>query len=195
MQETKSNEPGIPLNVEFEAKFINVDIPTFFNTLQRLGSETIKPRTLMRRATFDIPGAQRGTFMRVRDEGDKITMTYKSLVSQSVSGMNEIEIDVSSFQAARQILVLAGLSEATYEENYREAYRLSNTQITIDEWPGLPKFIEIEGPTEKDVRTTIDLLGLSINDALFGNVDIVYQTVLSKDISGLKQITFNDPPS
>lgn len=183
----------IKMKTEYEAKFVNIEPETIVSEIIAKGGVQSKERTLMRRCTFDIPGAQRGTFVRVRDEGSRTTLTYKNLRSLEVSGMGEIEVKVDDFEQAVELCKAIGLQQATYEENYRTAYHMNNAEITVDEWPALPPFIEIEGETEEVVRATAQQLNLKMEDALFGNVDEVYRKLKNIEISQLKTITFDHP--
>lgn len=44
----------------------------------------------------------------------------------------------------------------------------------LDEWPWLPTYIEIEGPTEAAIKETAHKLGFDWADAKFGSVDTAY---------------------
>jgi adenylate cyclase class 2 len=182
------------MNKEIEAKFININKEELVNKLKPLGFEKTKPRFLMKRRTFDIPKAPRGTFVRLRQEVDKITLTYKSLKKLTIDGMSEIELVVSDFDNTAKFLEAIGMMPATFEENYRETYFNGDVEITFDEWPGLPVFIEIEGPDKQKVEDTVNELGLSMEEALYGNVDEVYKRLKEVDISNCREITFENSP-
>lgn len=52
---------------------------------------------LMKRKYFHTDNNGNGTWIRVRDEGDKITMTYKKATENSINGVEEIELVVNNF--------------------------------------------------------------------------------------------------
>jgi adenylate cyclase, class 2 len=81
-----------------------------------------------------------------------------------------------------EILSRLGLAEVRYQENYREEWRWGQIACDFDTWPGLPTFVEIEGPDEASVRQAATALGLDYTQARFGSVDEIYKTELGRDI-------------
>ncbi|GGK96018.1 hypothetical protein [Mangrovihabitans endophyticus] len=66
------------METEFEARFLNIDTHSIRDNLAAQGGVCVMPRTLMRRIVFknkDI--AERGGWLRLRDEGRRITMTRR----------------------------------------------------------------------------------------------------------------------
>lgn len=184
------------LNTEYEVKFELGSSTTseFRKRLLEKGATEIAPRFLMKRCTFDIPGAKKGTFLRIRQESPtKSTITYKRLQELSLSGMEEVEIKIDKFEAGLAIVKLLGLQQATYEENFRTKFFMHKSEITIDEWPGLPPITEIESESETEVTDMALLLGFNMNEGLYGNINEVYKKH-GIDISGLQLITFDNVP-
>jgi adenylate cyclase class 2 len=81
-----------------------------------------------------------------------------------------------------QILRRLGLREVRYQENYREEWRLEEVVFDFDTWPGLPTFVEIEGPDEVSVRQAAAAVGLDYAAARFGSVDEIYRSEPGRDI-------------
>jgi adenylate cyclase class 2 len=92
-----------------------------------------------------------------------------------VDGVAETEIEVSDFEASWRILTAAGLVEVAYQENWRERWRCDGFEVTLDEWPWIPPFVEIEGSTATAVTEAAERLGLSWSRAVFGSVNEVYE--------------------
>jgi adenylate cyclase, class 2 len=65
---------------------------------------------------------------------------------------------------------------------YREEWRWGEVAFDFDTWPGLPTFVEIEGPNEAAVRQAAATLGLDYSQARFGSVDEIYKSELGRDI-------------
>ncbi|WP_433301100.1 hypothetical protein ACQP2F_05115 [Actinoplanes sp. CA-030573] len=63
----------------------------------------------------------------------------------------------------------------------------------LDTWPGLPTFLEVEGPDEAAVRGAAEALELDFANASFGSVDEVYLAVLDRDILAEDRLTFAQP--
>ena len=156
---------------EIEAKYFIKDKDEIRNKLKENNLSLVKSEFLMKRKTFDSDTI--GKWLRVRDEGDKITMTFKHIIDQNrIDGVNEIEIIVNDFEKACAIINQTNYIESSYQENYREIWRNDEVEIVIDTWPYLPNYIEIEAKSEEIVRKYSDLLGFNLNEAKFGGVDI-----------------------
>ncbi|MEK7074900.1 MAG: CYTH domain-containing protein, partial [Patescibacteria group bacterium] len=112
--------------------------------------------------------------LRVRDEGDKITMTLKVVDGDGIKNQKEILLSVDSFERSEEFLIMLGCEKKSYQESKRELWKLHNTEITIDEWPFLEPFVEIEGDSEKSVKEIARALSFDYNNALFGTVTILY---------------------
>lgn len=113
----------------------------------------------------------------MRDEGDKVTMTYKQFDGkQGLHSAEEIEVVVSDFESAIEIQKHAGLQPKSYQETRRETWHMPDaTEVVIDEWPWLKPFIEIEGASEAAVRGAALALELDWQDAVFGAVTQAYR--------------------
>ena len=91
---------------------------------------------------FDYPDLRlndRGAYLRLRDEGDKITLTLKQRLGvkshdgkTNDEGMEEIEIKVSDFEKTAELLTKMGLKEKFYEENRRIRHQLDDIEFDID---------------------------------------------------------------
>ena len=161
------------MNNEIEATFLDIDKTKIRQQLKELGAECIKPEAKMRRTVFDSGPC---SFARVRDEGDKIVMTYKNVSDgHSILGTKEVNIEVNDYDDAILFLRGCGLKIKAHQETKREIWKFGEVEICIDTWPWLPTFIEIEGPSEESVWETADKLGFEKNQAKFGSVDTTYQ--------------------
>jgi len=57
--------------------FTNIDRNEIIEKIKSLWWKQTKPNTLMKRVFFEHPNDKKGSYIRVRDEWDKITCTYK----------------------------------------------------------------------------------------------------------------------
>lgn len=185
---------------EIEVKFLAIDHEDIRARLKKLGGVCEQPMRLMRRAIIDNEYMKTGkdAFLRIRDEGDKVTMTYKQFDELSVDGANEIEVVVSDFDAAVAILEHCGMPYRSIQESKRETWRLGSVEIVLDEWPWLKPYIEIEGESEADLREVAQKIGLNWSDAVFGDVMAAYRAeyphLTNNDTVGnVKEVRFNDP--
>jgi len=189
------------MQTEIEAKFLHVEHDEIRTKLRRVGATCVQPMRLMRRKNYDYPdgrlSSQYHGWVRVRDEGDKITLSYKQLNDRTLLGTKEVSLTVDSFEAADAFLRSIGLTADSYQETKRESWALGDVQIELDEWPWIDPFIEIEGPDEAAVREAAERLGFDFKHAVHGSVEVAYQEeydVTEDEIDGWPEITFSKTP-
>ncbi|MGE3770520.1 MAG: class IV adenylate cyclase [Bdellovibrionales bacterium] len=183
------------MQTEIEAKFLNIDRDAMRVRLSEEGFVCVKPDFMMRRIAFDVPGTDFNTWARVRDEGDRITISFKRTHDQNnVTGTEEIEVTVNDFEQGVRLLVACGLIRKGYQETRREVWQRGDVEVTLDEWPCIPPFTEIEGPSESAVRGAAIELGFDWKDALFGAVGAVYEHIgiSAAEINKFPLLTFEN---
>ena len=180
------------MDIEYEATFINVDKEKIREKLKMVGAELVKPEFLQKRVVFDMPDghAIKGGWLRIRDEGDKTTMSLKVVDGDKIENQKEISLEISDFQKAESLLVATGCQKKAYQENKRELWLLNGVEITLDEWPFLEPFVEIEGKSEELVKKTAQELGFSYKEALFCSIGTLY----CKKYSILPEVINNKTP-
>lgn len=164
------------MKIEYEATFSNVDKDDIRLRLQKADASLSKAEFLQKRSVFHLPSGNHieGGWLRVRDEGDKITMSVKVVSGNKINDQKELCLQVDNFQEAVIFLQTIGCRLKSYQETKRELWLLNGTEITIDTWPFLEPFVEIEGNSEEVVRSTSELLELDWNKAKFCAVDVLY---------------------
>lgn len=165
--------------IEIEAKFININKEEVIAKLEKLGAQKVFDERLLRRCVYDSFSGGANEWIRIRDEVDKVTMTYKNILANKVDGVKEIELIIDSFEKGRDFLKALGLKERAYQESKRIRYNIpsENVEFDIDTWPGLEPWIEIEAKSEDTVRKYARLLGFKWKDAMFGSADLVYEKI------------------
>ncbi len=182
------------MHTEYEARFLAIDIDAIHDRLHAQSATCTMTRTLMRRIVFknnDID--QRGGWLRLRDEGRRITLTYKQTASDTsaIDSILETEIQVNDFGATKTLLEAMGFKALRYQENYREEWMIGAVTFDLDTWPDLPTFLEVEGPDEATVRAAAESVGQDLANASYGSVDEVYLAVLKRDILTEHTLTFD----
>jgi len=74
---------------------------------------------------------------------------------------------------------------------------LEESEITVDTWPWIPTFVEIESATEEEIHKVSDSLGFDWGKALHGSVETAYQDlfdVTEDEVDGWKEIIFTPVP-
>ncbi len=124
-------------------------------------------------------------------------MTVKEVRGSGIADTYEIELIVNDFDAAAAFFEACDIPAKAFQENMREAWVRDEVEVTIDTWPGLNPFVEIEGANEKIVREISNELGFNFERAVFGSIDLVYEKEIgipAETIIRLPEIIFSNPP-
>ncbi len=187
------------MKTEYEAKFLQIDIDAIRSRLRAAGATLEQPLRLLRRIVYESPQLKaKNAYIRVRDEGHRVTLTYKQFDALALDGAKELEVVVSDFHTTVDLLAAIGLTGTSYQESRRENWRLGEVDIMIDEWPWLVPYIEIEAEEPAHVQSVAKRLGLDWADAAFGDVMVAYRHQYphldsSQQISVLPEVKFGDP--
>lgn len=187
------------MQIEYEATFPNIDKDKLREKLGEIGAELVRPEFIQKRKVFNLPKGHEilGGWLRVRDEGDKITMTLKIVDGDRIENQKEINVLVESFDAACELLRTLGCQEKAYQVSKRELWLLDEVEITLDEWPYLEPFVEVEGKSEERVKQVSEKLGFDYTQALFCAVDTLYAQKygISKNQINLTPVIDFDQPN
>lgn len=182
---------------EFEAKFSGFSLEKARELLKMHGYQCVSPEKMMVRKCFHVKGNS-NKWGRVRNEGDKITLTIKEITKDNdISGMQEAEVIIHSFEEGENVLKMCGFYEVSFQETKRELWKKNDVEVMIDTWPGLKPFVEVESKDALTVQNACTELGLDYSHAMFGGVDVVYMKELNLPasyINKLSVITFENPP-
>lgn len=186
------------METEYEATFWPIDKDALREKLAAAGAVLSYPERLMRRFVYYLPSSSPLThaWARVRDEGDKVTMSIKQS-GTAIADQKELEIIIDDFDQGVAILRNLGCDEKAYQETKRELWTLDGTDVTIDEWPHLKPHVEVEGPNEESVRKASEKIGFAWDDAKFCSIDVLYtlQYPITTDIINKQtpRLVFNEP--
>lgn len=184
--------------IEFEATFTDINKDDIRLRLKKAGAKLIRKEFLQKRVVFNLPKGHeiKGGWLRVRDEGNKITMSLKIVDGNKIENQKEIQLKVDSFERAVNLLETIGCERKAFQESKRELWELDGTEITIDEWPFLELFVEIEGKSEEIIKSVSEKLGFDYKKAKFCAVDVLYSEKygISEDRidNQTPEILFND---
>ncbi len=180
------------MEIEYEATFPNVDKDVVRKKLQEVGASLLRPEYTQRRRVYHLPVGHEinGGWMRVRDEGDKIMITLKIVDGEKIENQKEINLGVNDFETACELVKNLGCREKAYQVTKRELWQLNGVEVTIDEWPFLEPFVEVEGKSEADVKAVAEKLGFNYSEALFCAVGTLY----AKKYSVSEDVINNETP-
>lgn len=185
------------MQTEYEAKFLDIDKDEVRGRLKNAGASLERAEFLQKRWVFDLPTEKRSkeNFMRIRDEGGTVTMTWKEFAGTEIDHPQELELVVDSFDKAVEMLTRLGCIATSYQETYRELWHLDLAKITIDTWPFYPPFVEVEGASEEIVREASTKSGFNYDKALFCGVSKLFKTRYGEhvEIRTMPRLTFEMP--
>jgi predicted adenylyl cyclase CyaB len=188
------------MNIEYEASFYPIDIDEMRTKLKTIYAKLTKPECLMKRQVFYPPKSVIQGWMRVRDEGDQITLAYKYVDGDKnkITDQKETEIIINNFEAGCNLLESIGCVAKSFQESKREIWHYNNIEICLDTWPGLKPVIEIEGQNMEEVKNVAEKLDLNWSEAIFDSIAHVYEKELKVSRHYIKtkpKLTFINPPS
>lgn len=164
------------MEIEYEATFANVDKDKIRKKLKSIGAKLIRPEFLQKRVVFHLPKSHeiKGGWLRVRDEGGKTTMSLKVVIGDKIENQKEVCLKVDDFDRAVKFLISIGCQQKAYQESRRELWKIDGAEVTIDEWPFLEPYIEVEANSEEVVKSVSQKLGFDYSEAIFDSVDYLY---------------------
>lgn len=163
------------MHTEYEVRILEIDVLKVKEKLEKLKA-SFEWDHLQKRYVYDFIPKQDGKWIRLRTNGDKTTLTIKNVVSSSIDGTQELEIEVDNFERCNLMLKEFGFKPKGYQENRRIQYILNGVEIDIDSWPLIPTYLEIEGASEEAVYNAVEALGFSKEDIITNDVEEVYKS-------------------
>ena len=177
------------MKIEYEVRFLNIDKEKIISKLQELKAEDDGEKLQIRK-TYDLIQPQPNSWIRLRTNGEKTTLTIKEIKNAKVDGTKELEVVVSDFFETDAILNKIGLKARNYQENKRHQFRLNGVEIDVDSWPLIPTYLEIEGDDETSIINTCKLLDLDYKSSTSMDVTDIYKKVYNIDLLSIKELKF-----
>jgi adenylate cyclase class 2 len=179
-------------NKEYEVRISNIDTTEFRKKLKKFGAKLDNPKRLMPSVVFTHPKNKKDSYVRIRDEGKKITMTSKSNLKDKF--LTEYEVEIDDFQSGVDLLLSLGCKVKYYVEKIRETWKVPGCkEIVFDSYPGLKEYIEIECNSEKILNSTMKKLDVKPDDSDI-TIDGMFlnQYGIKKDRKKSERFTFKD---
>jgi len=179
------------MSIEYELRVLEIDKNKLIEKLEKLGA-TFVGNYEQKRYVFDTIPFQDSKWIRLRTNGKNTTLTYKCVNDTTISGTEEIEVEVSDFEKTKEILEASGIKHRSYQENKRTRYMLDTLEIDIDTWPMIPTYVEIEGKDEKSVKDMLKKLELENAKVTTLDVQSVYSDIYGIDITKIENLKFTN---
>lgn len=150
---------------EVETKVLDIDEAAVRERLGALGApggETVRLAV----DWFRPRGVAEGEdpwFLRIRSYNGKrseVTWKARSAILGVARKHKEINFDIPEPEKLADLFEELGLEQYAHQEKDRTSWTHEQWSFDLDQYPGMPPFIEIEGESEEHVRAAIALLGL-----------------------------------
>ncbi len=156
---------------EIETKILEVDPKQIAARLTELGAEKIL-NTRLTVDWFRDPKTPAGTdtwFLRTRkrsDESAEVTWKSKSKAVGLTKQAHDLTFDIADAATLGEIFKAIGLVQYAHQEKDRTSWTLKQWRFDLDQYPGMPPYLEIEGQSEENIKEAIALLGLENHRAV-----------------------------
>ena len=177
------------MHIEIEERILDINKEEIIEKLEKLGAKKVG-EWYQKRFVYDFNPKRDSEWIRLRDNGEETTLTYKNAQNDSIDGTKELEIKVSNFEETNQLLNILGYIPKAYQENKRIRYLLNNVEIDIDMWPLIPTYVEIEGQTIEEVKQIERLLNVDKDKITTLNCQDIYLKIYGIDIDTIRKLRF-----
>jgi adenylate cyclase class 2 len=178
---------------EIETRFLEIDKDELIKKLISLGAldkgEEKLEETIFHAADGSWIGKSK--FVRLRKTKNKIKLTFKTNVEQTVDSAMEIELEVSDVDKCREFLLHVGLKEMRKGEKFRHTFELGDITIDIDTWPKIPVYAEVEGLSIESVKNGSQQLGFDWEKRFDGDAREVF-IHYGYNFDKISVLTFNE---
>lgn len=158
---------------EIETKVLDIDAEEIKEKLLKLGAEKVSENRLVV-DWYDFPSRKEGEenwFLRIRSYIDpngkriknEVTWKAKSEIMGTARRHKEINFDMTEPEKLADLFMEIGLVCYAHQEKDRTSFVYKDWQFDIDQYPGMPAFVEIEGKSEEHVKEAMKLLDLEKN--------------------------------
>ena len=153
---------------EIETTVLDIKKDAIEERMKELGAEeTLRTRFVV--DWFHPIGTKEGEdlwFLRIRTTSDgrsTITWKGKSTVEGGARSHREINLSIGNSAEFGEFFEVIGLERYAHQEKDRISWRYKDWAFDLDEYPGMPPYIEVEGTSAEHVQEGIRLLGLEGN--------------------------------
>ena len=138
--------------------------------IKSIGGRIIQEEKIFYHFKYNHPYKNNKSFIRLRNEGKHITLTYK-IHDQKFP--IEHEIIVNNFNEANTILKLLGCKYIYECHKLREIWKLEGCKaIVFDTYPGIETYAELECNNIEDIKTILQKLNLNTNLDEYERIEI-----------------------
>ena len=178
------------MHTEFEERVLEINVDETIKKLESLGATKVG-EWFQKRFVYDFTPKRENEWIRLRTNGEVVTLAYKNVEKNTVDGTRELEVEVSDFDETNELLNVLGYQAKGYQENKRIRYMLDDVEIDIDSWPMIPTYMEIEAESEAKVKEVEAKLEVDTSKITALNCDDIYRDIYGIELKGVKDLKFN----
>ena len=160
--------------IEYEGKILDVDPDAIHNRILDTGGRFLG-EALQRRLVFDVTPGDVSRWIRHRDNGTTVTLATKHIHHDGLDGTEEHEVTVSDFDETHRLLQAMGFTAKSSQESRRSSYSLHGADVSVDQWPLIAAYAEVEGTSREHVVEVAALLGFAEDHLTGVNTTAVYR--------------------
>jgi adenylate cyclase class 2 len=181
-------------NLEVEAKFYVTDAEQIHLRIAALGA-TARPEVFETNICYEDSNhtlKKNGKLLRLRRDGS-FRLTYKCPPIQDdpeCKVFEELEVEVSDFDATAGILHALGYRPVQIYEKKRRTFAWFDVAFCLDVMP-FGTFLEIEGP-KQSIKNAARKLGLAWEDRILSNYLAIFETLRNRFKLPFNDVTFAD---
>jgi adenylate cyclase class 2 len=128
-------------------------------------------------------------FLRIRSKSDgesEVTWKAKSDLIGIIRKHKEINFKIGEPEKMADLFEEIGLEKYARQEKDRTSFIYKDWQFDLDQYPGMPAYLEIEGKDEASIKEALALLGLEKNKTWAKGERILIQDTYGLDWYNMK---------
>ncbi len=146
---------------EIEVKVIAINKTDIISKILSLGAKKSFEGNI-HSINYNLPANVKISLLRLRKKGDKNYLTAKTSLSKEQARIaEETEVEIQNFETMHTILTSLGYTIRKESHKKRTSYTLNETHFEIDEFEGIPAYMEIESSSVKKIEQFIRELGIN----------------------------------
>jgi len=178
---------------EIEVRFLEIDVDAILNKLHAMGAADEGEDFFREIIFYDKAGHwqyDEKKFVRIRQTKSGTFVTFKHNEEDTATGTKEVEFEAKNAETIKKFLEEIGLVAFREQEKKRHTFRMGEVAVDIDTWPSIPTYVELEGPSEDELKAVAAKLELTWSKAIFESPRYVIEKYYKIPVSEYKYFTF-----
>jgi len=176
---------------EIETKVLDINVNEVKSKLLALGAQKIQETRLLVN-WYQTKGEKEGSarwFLRIRSNSEgQHEVTWKG--DPKTIGIAKVRREISFFveepEKVADLFKELGLEQYGCQEKDRTSFVFKDWRFDVDQYPGMPPFLEVEGKSEDHLKEGMKLLGLEGNRTYAQGERTLIQEVYGLDWYNMK---------